>query len=430
VNAVDTNLAAGVPSFAILAREFVLRFAGAMLQVIATLEIIRVLSPTMAGIYFEGFVLAYGLSAMLRGKYEIYLAHYIVGRSAPEVGISNWTITCALARRTLIRSAIASAALLVLTADLDIQEPQTRPYLETFLPFVLSVPFVTVAMFCAGALRSANRSLGSILISAYAVNLALIGAARLAPDDYSLLVLSWAFFAGSGVAAAIGWGIVRAVFRPGRSRARPRLAAWNEIYAGVSDHAANGLALAALQWGPLCVLALIGPPDQIAEFAVAARTAQVVEIMLPGMLFVPGGLLFQPLWMSGVRRTSLRLLANTAASFAAASAWVAIILVVAPALLVLYGEPYASLSSLLTLLLCVQWVNGTGRPSIRYLAAHWPPNRIRSALVLSALVAILLCVLGAPLYGTYGAAVASLVGALILNGQAVYAAVRVARAAR
>jgi O-antigen/teichoic acid export membrane protein len=262
------------------------------------------------------------------------------------------------------------------------------------------------------------------------VNLALILAARFAPDDYTLLVLSWAFFAGSGIAAAIGWFIVRALFRPTRSRTRPRLAAWNEIYAGVSAHGANGLALAALQWGPLCVLALLGPPVQIAEFAVAARTAQVVEIMLPGMLFVPGGLLFQPLWMSGVRRTGLRLLANTAASFAASSTWVAIILVVAPTLLVLYGQPYASLSGLLTILLCMQWVNGTGRPSIRYLAAHWPPTRIRTALVLSALVAILICLLAAPIYGTYGAAIASLIGAVILNGQAVYAAVRVARAAR
>jgi hypothetical protein len=103
VNAVDTNAVPGVPSVAILAREFLLRFAGATLQVLATLEIIRVLSPPIAGIYFEGFVLAYGLAAILRGKYEIYLAHYIVGRSAPDLGVCNWKLTCALARRTLLR---------------------------------------------------------------------------------------------------------------------------------------------------------------------------------------------------------------------------------------------------------------------------------------------------------------------------------------
>jgi hypothetical protein len=41
-------------------------------------------------------------------------------------------------------------------------------------------------------------------------------------------------------------------------------------------------------------------------------------------------------------------------------------------------------------------------------------------------VAILTCVLGAPLYGSYGAAVAALLGALMLNGQAIVGAARIA----
>jgi len=427
VTSADSGEASLPPSAWLLTREFLLRFTGAVLQILATFEVIRALSPSVAGIYFEGFILAYGLAALLRGKYEMYTAHYIVGRNAAAVGISDWTLTCVFARRTLIRGAISCGVLLVLTADLDIQEPQTRPYLETFLPFVLAVPAAALALFTAAALRAANRSLGSILVSAYALNVVLIVAAQFAPEDDALLTLSWAFLAGSLLAAGIGWWIVRRVLRGPEASGNPRPDAWGEVFAGVGSHQLNGLALAALQWGPLGVLALVGPSVDIAEFAVAARTAQIVEIMFPGMLFVPGGLLFQPLLMSGVRRTRLRLLANTGASIAAASTWVAALLVVAPTLFHEYGGPYVSLGGLFTILLAMQWVSCAGRPSIRYLTAHWSPERIRTALGLSAGVAILICVLGAPLYGSYGAAVAALLGALMLNGQAIVGAARIAR---
>ncbi len=428
MNRADSAEITPAPSLWILAREFLLRITGAGLQILATLQVVRLLPPSVAGIYFEGFILAYGLAALLRGKYEVYLAHYVVGRFAPTVGIADWTLVRVFARRTLIRSAVACGALLVLTADLDIQEPQTRPYLETFLPFVLSVPAAAVAMFAAAALRAANRSLGSILVSAYALNGVLIVAAAFAPDEAELLFLSWAFFGGSLLAAGIGWWIVRRIFRQRGRRPVPPPEAWAEVFQGVTSYQVTGIALAALQWGPLGVLALTGPPAEIAEFAVAARTAQVVEIMFPGMLFVPGGLLFQPLIMSGVRRMGLRLLANTGASIAAASTWIAALLVVAPTLLAGYGSPYRSLGGLLTILLAMHWISISGRPSIRHLTAHWSPLRIRDALALSAALAILVCAIGAPLYGSYGAAVASLVGALALNGQALVGAVRNARA--
>jgi hypothetical protein len=55
------------------------------------------------------------------------------------------------------------------------------------------------------------------------------------------------------------------------------VAAWREIQASVAGNGVTALAAAGLRWGPLCVLALLGPAVWMAEFAVAARTAQIVD---------------------------------------------------------------------------------------------------------------------------------------------------------
>src|SRR5579862_2450481 len=101
--------------------ELLLRLLGAALQILATWVVVRALTPDEAGIYFRGFVITLGLSTLLRGKYEIYSAQYIIGLRAAATGIPNGVLLMQLARRVLLRSSLLCAALLVVTADLDIQ---------------------------------------------------------------------------------------------------------------------------------------------------------------------------------------------------------------------------------------------------------------------------------------------------------------------
>ena len=107
-----------------------------------------------------------------------------------------------LARRMLVRSSLLCAVLLVVMADLDIQAPQLQTILQTYLPFVLAVPCVSVSSLVGEALRAANRTLG-IVVAAYAVNLSMLLAVVLAPLDASLALYSWAFLLGSLGAAAV-----------------------------------------------------------------------------------------------------------------------------------------------------------------------------------------------------------------------------------
>ena len=182
--------------------ELLLRLLGAALQILATWAVIRALTPDDAGVYFRGFVIALGLSALLRGKYELYMAQHIIGRGCAPTGTLDGVLLMQLARRMLLRSSLLCAVLLVVTADLDIQAPQLQTVLQTYLPFVLSLPFVSLSTFLGEALRAANRTLGMV-VAAYAVNISILLAVLLAPPDASLALYSWAFLLGSVVAAAV-----------------------------------------------------------------------------------------------------------------------------------------------------------------------------------------------------------------------------------
>ena len=70
---------------------------------------------------------------------------------------------------------------MVVTADLDIQAPQLQTILQTYLPFVLALPCVSLSSLLGEALRAANRTLG-IVVAAYAVNFSILFAAVLAPS--------------------------------------------------------------------------------------------------------------------------------------------------------------------------------------------------------------------------------------------------------
>jgi hypothetical protein len=394
--------------------ELLLRLLGAVLQILATWAVVHALTPDEAGVYFRGFVIALGLSTLLRGKYEIYLAQHIIGRRATTTGIPNGVLLMQLARRMLLRSSLLCAVLLVVMADLDIQAPQLQAILQTYLPFVLAVPCVSLSSLLGEALRAANRTLG-IVVAAYAVNLSMLLAVVLAPDDASLAFYSWAFLLGSlvsaGVAAVLAWR----AFPVARGEGSLRIC--REALQGVDSRELIGLARGLLLWGPLCVLAVWALPIQMAQYAVAARTALIVDMFLPALN------------LTGCRETLMAakpvqvprrlLLRQLGAALVYSSAFVVPLLVLAPATLALYGKPYDSQLTVYALLLGVQWANGVGRPAVRHAVVEWNARRIGVAVGSAAVAVVLICALGVTAYGALAAAGASLIGALMFNGRAI-----------
>jgi hypothetical protein len=396
--------------------ELLLRLLGATLQILATWAVIRALTPEEAGVYFRGFVIALGLSTLLRGKYEIYMAQHIIGRRAVTTCIPDGVLLAQLARRMLLRSSLLCGVLLVVTADLDIQAPQLQAVLQTYLPFVLALPCVSLSSFLGEALRAANRTLGVVVV-AYAVNVSMLLAVVLAPPDASLVLYSWAFFLGSVVSAAVAAALAWRAFPATVAEcSRPRPVS-REVLQAVDSREFIGLARGVLLWGPLCVLSVWAPPLQMAQYAVAARTALVVDFFLPALnLTGCRETLRATRPVQAPRRALLRQLA---AAMLYSSALVVPLLLLAGMTLALYGKPYDSQLLVYALLLGVQWTNGVGRPAVRHAVVEWDARRIRVAVGSGAVAVVLVCALGVATYGAVAAAVASLIGALIVNGRAI-----------
>jgi hypothetical protein len=395
--------------------ELLLRVLGAVLQILATWALVRALTPDDAGVYFRGFVIALGLSTLLRGKYEIYLAQHIIGRCARPTGFPTGVLLMQLARRMLLRSSLLCGVLLVVTADLDIQAPQLQTVLQTYLPFVLALPFVSLSSLMGEALRAANRTLG-IVVAAYAVNLSILVAVLLAPPDASLVLYSWAFFLGSLVATAIAAVLARHAFPATRAEAAARPIS-REVLQAVDSRELVGLARGLLLWGPLCILSIWAPPLEMARYAVAARTALVVDFFLPALNLTGCR---ETLLARQPQQTSRRLLiGQLTAALIYSLALVLPLLLLAPETLRLYGTPYDAAVTIYVLLLGVQWANGVGRPAVRQAVVAWDARRIGVTLGSGALAVVLICALGVTSYGALAAAAASLVGALIVNARAI-----------
>jgi len=410
-------------------RDFALRVLAAALQISATVAVVQALAPPVAGIYFRGVVIAYGLAALLRGKYELFVAQRFIDLQKSDMGPHARAVVRGLGIRVLIRSAIVCALLLVFTTDMDVMDVYLRPYLQTYLPFVLAVPFATLALFLASTLRAVNQTLGSIMASSYSINVMIVvaaGTTALVRPDAPLFSVSWGFFVGCVFAAGIGVLLTRRVFEVSRSGEEIKLDAkeWRDIYASAAQNGVTGVALAALQWGPLCVLAVLGTAVEIAQYAVVARTAQIIDFLVPTVIFIPQSARVRSRLCQAMQTSHGKLAVDLLVSLATTSIFVVLVAALIPWLVGQYGTAYTGLMSLFVLLFLAQWVNGGFRPALRQLAADWNLRRIRRIMLVSMAAAIALSLIGIGRYGPTAAAVGMLTGAVLLHGQALLSVFR------
>ncbi len=394
--------------------EVALRAIGAALQIAATWAVVHALTPEDAGVYFRGFVIALGLSALVRAKYEIYMAQHIIGRHCAPTEASTGVLLLQLGQRMLVRASLLCGILLVVTADLDIQAPQLQRMLQIYLPFVLALPCVSLSTFLGEALRAANRTLGVVVV-AYAVNLSMLLAVAFASQGASLALYSWAFLVGTLISACVAVVLAWRAFP--FTLAQSSRPIDPEVLDAVHAREWIGLGRGVLLWGPLGILAVWAPALEMAQYAVAARTALVVDYFLPALnLSGCRTTLRAALPVPGSRPLMLRQLAR---AFIFSSLFFMVLFALAPATLSLYGMPYDATLTVYAVLLGVQWANGVARPAIRHAVAGWHGHRIAVSVGSSAFAAVLVCAAGVTNYGALAAASGSLIGALMLNSRAI-----------
>jgi hypothetical protein len=218
------------------------------------------------------------------------------------------------------------------------------------------------------------------------------------------------------LAAAVAVALARWAFPATRAESSRRPIS-REALQAVDSREFIGLARGALLWGPLCILSVWAPPLHMAQYAVAARTALIVDFFLPALN------------LTGCRETliagqpacgSRRLLVGQLArALLYSTALVLPLLLLAPETLKLYGIPYDTQLTVYALLLGVQWTNGVGRPAVRQAVVEWDARRIGLAMGSGAIAVVLVCALGVGRFGPLAAAAASLIGALIVNVRAI-----------
>ena len=395
--------------------EVVLRVLGAALQIAATWAVVDALTPEDAGVYFRGFVIALGLSALVRAKYEIYMAQHIIGRHCAPTDASTGVLLLQLGQRMLVRASLLCGILLVVTADLDIQAPQLQRMLQIYLPFVLALPCVSLSTFLGEALRAANRTLGVVVV-AYAVNLSMLLAVAFASEDASLALYSWAFLGGTLISACVAVLLAWRAFPFDLAQSSRPID--REVLKAVNAREWVGLGRGVLLWGPLGVLAVWAPA--VADGAIcsgcAHRTGRRLLSTGPESRRMPHdaqGSVTRARVAAPDARANLGVHSFTAPR----SSWS--LFALAPATLSIYGMPYDATSTVYAVLLGVQWANGVARPAVRHAVARWDGRRIAVSVGSSAFVAVLVCAAGVTNYGALAAAAGSLIGALMLNSRAI-----------
>lgn len=408
--------------------NIILRLQGVALHLLATYVLAKTLSLYDTGLFFWGLVITVAGATFMRAKFDLYLGRYVVAGCDRATGIAASDVLLYVARRFLRRCVLICTVLLVVVADLDVMFQNLHHYLETFVPFVLALPFVGLAGMIAAMLQSANRFLLGMICTVFAINGAVLTAFVLNDGYGSLLLYSWSFFGGSVFGAALALLFARHVFGPLSPREQRQSQAvegmCRQIDCRIEDEAGIPFAATLLLWGPPCLLIILAPAQEMAQFAVALRSAQVICYLMPALAFLlmPRGRR-HPYQHFGGAAGSAALLRSLSGMAGASAILAVVLLLAAPALLHYYGVAYAGAYGLYLVLVIAQAVQMASRPALRYLTVNWNPAMLRRAQVFGGAVAVVIC-LGIPMQGAMSAALATLAGFAVTAAIALAAALR------
>ncbi|MES2683393.1 MAG: hypothetical protein V4650_07700 [Pseudomonadota bacterium] len=395
------------------------RISGAALQVLTTAVVAKALPAEQAGKYFLGFTIAMVLSVSLRAGFDQSLTRFCSGllanNDARGAGaVANYFLSRFVKRAALflMSAALIGGPLLLI--------PSMASWFDfrlgiQVLPFLASVPLLGVGALAGCFFQAAGKSLSSVTLMFYVTNFSVIASALLLPSEMrSDLALSAAFFAAALLTGMAGFLVLRRQRRsPGFTA--PNASTRTALDASASENAVTVICNLALLWGPLLLLGAFSSSVEAAQYNVASRIAQVVAFVLPALNFAAAPR-FAALRATGRASELQKALLLSVGASTLLSSLVAIPMILgADSVMGLMGEAYAGSSSVLTLLIIAQWINGGSGPVIQFLSMVGLEKTLRKFFVVSGVLVLVLGITLSREYGANGAAIASLTSLLILN---------------
>ncbi|MDC0664167.1 oligosaccharide flippase family protein [Marinobacter sp. SS21] len=397
---------------------FSVKGLGAVAAFVMSLVLARTLGPEQSGYFFLGFTVIIFISAVTRCGFDnVVLRHTAAANSNGDLRAVRFVFMRGAAV-TLGASAGAAACLgfgAEFLATALFNKPEFGPVLLAISPSVVSLALLWLI---AQSLQGFGRVSSAIIAMNVAANIALI-------------VAVWFFGFSLGSQAALAYTIGSYFVLGGF------LVYWHIRTRGQADRSSYDISLRSMfesawplwivlvmsqliQWTGQFVGGAYLPPDQIAQLAVAQRTAMLVSfiLMAVNMVVAPR---FAALHaggdLDGVRNmalTAVRLMVLGATPV------LAVMLIFPEVLMGLFGEGFAGGSHLLQVLAVGQFVNVvTG--SVGYLLTMSGHEKdLRNTLLIVAPVSVAITFILVPLYGAVGAALSTALAVGAQNLLAVY----------
>jgi len=397
---------------------FCLKGLGAVAAFLMNLVLARSLGAEEAGYFLLGFTVVVFLGSVTRcGMDNVVLRHTAAAKAQ-----GDWLAVRRILLRSLLMTGGVSALVIILLttagdfwAETVFNKPAFGPVLTAIAPAIFTMAALwLLAQSFQGIARVpaaiVSMNVGANIVLIFALALFGITVGKAAAFAYTLgsvlvLVLVFLYWWRVGQHGAVG--------KPYSLSTKEMLAsAWPLWIVLVMSQ--------LIQWTGQFVGGAYLPPDEIAQLAVAQRTAMLVSfiLMAVNMVVAPRfAALHAAGDLDGVRNmalTAVRLMVLGATPV------VAVMLIFPEFLMGLFGEGFAGGSHLLQVLAVGQFVNVvTG--SVGYLLTMSGHEKdLRNTLLIVAPVSVAITFILVPLYGAVGAALSTALAVGAQNLLAVY----------
>lgn len=396
------------------ALSFSVRVLAALAGFIVSVVIGRYLGVEGSGYYFLAFSIVMFLSAISRVGLDDTVVRF-AGSAAPQ---GEWGIVRRVIEKSLIVafviSAMVSCSVYLLATPISLylfDKPELAGVLKSIAPGIIGLSlFILIAM----ALQGVRRVIASVFTVNIIVNLLLVASIVLFGISVSEDVAA-AYSVASGLAVLIGAYLFFSKLGVGDGSI-----SWGELFQSCLPLWIVVIMQQTVQWSGQFIAGVWVEPEQIAQLAVAQRTAMLVTFILMAVNLVVAPR-FADLYKQG-KHKELESLALVSVKLMVLFALpiVLMMLVFSEFLMGLFGDGFQGGSHLLQILAIGQFINVvTG--SVGYLLTMSGHEKdMRNTSLISGPIALALGFSLIPVFGATGAAVTTAIAIATQNLIAVW----------
>ncbi|QLE96965.1 flippase [Neptunomonas phycophila] len=392
------------------------RVLGAFSVFVLSVFVGRELGAESAGYFFLAFSVVTFLAALSRMGFDNTLVRFI-GSGLVDAEWAN--IRTTLNRALLLAGGLSSVFAVILfvgsgfIANVIFTKPLLAPVLQAMAPGVVGLSLFTLL---AMALQGLHKVAPSVFVINISANVWVVIALLVFHLETPVSVAT-AYSVATGITVLLGCGFWLYFAKPAQDQ--PTIQ-WSTLFASSMPLWIVMLMSQLTQWSGQFIAGVYVPSEEVAQLAVAQRTAMLTSFILMAVNLVVAprfAALYKQGNMEGLERLALM---SVKLMVLFAIPIVAVMMFFPSFLMKLFGEGFAEGGHLLQILAVGQFVNVvTG--SVGYLLSMSGHEKdLRNTVLISGPLAIIAAVALTPLWGATGSAIATALAVATQNLVAVF----------